>query len=82
LDILLLTYFEAFISMLQTFINILKPSVTNVDFKQKQFSSTELFSVSSCNIYNKFRAHAHSMYIKLMKIPEFRNNYDLRLPET
>jgi hypothetical protein len=67
-DFLLLTHCVAFISILQTYTNILQPFVTNVYFRQRQFRPSVLFSLLSCNIYNEFPANINSVNIKIIKI--------------
>jgi hypothetical protein len=63
-DLLLLTHSAAFLSILHTYTNVLKPFVTNVYFRQRQFSSSVLFPLLSCNIYNEFPANTNKIILK------------------
>jgi hypothetical protein len=52
LDIVLLTYIDLFVLFLQTYANIQELSITGAYFKQRNFSSSQLFNVPSCNIFS------------------------------
>ena len=74
-DFVLLTRCAAFISIVQTYTNIKKPFVTNVYFRQRQFSSSVLFSLLSCNIYNELLTNINSINIRINKKILLSNNY-------